>query len=233
MISKGWVLDMDSSKRIMNIIGVNIRRYFDSGYSPIEQPTDYGIADFLGYDRELYPKIVYHQYNMEFRTISRFAFKMNVVFPSLFSREFMKNLVLYRNTFHESNISDKDNDKYLDNFTENIRICLEVEKKKISYLYNAIPHNSQDSMSSSPSKSTIYSLLNGSHRNPTIKVLEWLTLCAGCAWDEMGLLFLNPSFLSFNPRIHKFQVLNPTMYHPFLQHPDATTGNFIDFSRRS
>lgn len=153
---------------ILLVFGSNIRKSREmQGY------TISDIAASIEYDRGCLSALEYGEQNIEYTTALNLARKLNVPFPSLFSRNYLCYLANDKNEF-SANFKEDD---YLLVFVENFKRNMKSKQLKQIEIYGAT--NTQTAM--------VSRIINRKTLNPTIKTLYAMSYTVGI---EMYNLFL-------------------------------------------
>lgn len=153
---------------ILLVLGSNIRKSREmQGY------TISDLAASIEYDRGCLSSLEYGEQNIEYATALNLARKLNVPFPTLFSRNYLSDLANDKNDF-SGNFKEDD---YLLVFVENFKRDMKSKQLKQIEIYGAT--DTQTAM--------ISRIINRKALNPTIKTLYAMAYTVG---TEMYNLFL-------------------------------------------
>lgn len=165
---------MDSefnSSEILLVFGSNVRKSREmQGYSISD------LATSIEYDRGCLSALEYGEQNIEYQTALNLARKLNVPFPSLFSRNFLNELASDNIDFSSNFVEDD----YLLVFIENFKRIMKSKQIKQIEIYGAtdVP------------TAMVSRIIHRKAFNPTIKTLYAMAYTIGA---EMFSLFLRNS----------------------------------------
>lgn len=208
-------------------IADNIEKFFKNQEVMRTFPTsnhfsEKQMSEFLSYSRDNLNKLRSHCADLKLSTLQRFAVKMDLNLPVMFSTEFdaivtdryslkvddihpdddetiidEKRRILQRRAFQ----CDDNLPQFIDNFSKNIRAILQKNHQKLVTLYQ----NEDREISGWPpdnerlSRRTVTKILSLTNRceNCNVSTLGWLALCTGYGWDDIGTLLCDPAILQF------------------------------------